>query len=720
MKFSKLVISGTITLVAIIVVLSLGGIITLKFVDSKMRFSRENIIAVEDLTMQLQTAVLEARKDEKDFFLRKDPKYLPRFDKDIKKIKGILGQMDSISSNHLDIFGVVLNVDDSLKTAIDVYDSLFHVVYDATVVIGLNEKEGLQGSFRNSAHGLMADFDSLNLRSYLPNIGELGLQIRRSEKDYLLRGKQKYVDLVHQKIEILEQEVRNSSMPEEYKQEVLKKSEIYKKEFDELVAQNKEIDRNISDFRDAIHSAEPLVDNVATTCDNVLLSQQKSMDKVIGTIITLFILFVIVAILFSLLLLRKIIFELKNKLGAEPSVIVDIAKELALGNINIDLNQYDSFGEFGVFSEMKKLVEAMKQSVNVAEKIAEGDISERVDPMSDKDVLGTAMEQMVTSLNRVTSGIIAGSNQIEESANQVSDASQALAETATNQAATIEELSSSMLEIKTEAEINAEKANELKKVASDTVDIAKDGTMSMAELKTTMDEVVDSSNQVVKIIKVIDDIAFQTNLLALNAAVEAARAGQHGKGFAVVADEVRNLAARSAKAAKETADLINASNKGAQNSAEMTAKTAEVFDDIVKRFSAVGDDIDTIRDIAESQRGAVKEINDALENLSTSIQNTSATSEETAATSEEMNSQAMELKKLVGFFKVSKGANNGNYNEIESISYASSESRLNALPNKGSRNNSTSDDNDSYGNDENSNDSFTSTVKSVDDEPLEY
>ncbi|MFS6555623.1 methyl-accepting chemotaxis protein, partial [Parabacteroides distasonis] len=75
----------------------------------------------------------------------------------------------------------------------------------------------------------------------------------------------------------------------------------------------------------------------------------------------------------------------------------------------------------------------------------------------------------------------------------------------------------------------------------------------------TMTEIADSSQQIAHITGVIDSIAFQTNILALNAAVEAARAGEAGKGFAVVAEEVRSLAAKSAAASGETAELIEES-----------------------------------------------------------------------------------------------------------------------------------------------------------------
>ena len=88
-----------------------------------------------------------------------------------------------------------------------------------------------------------------------------------------------------------------------------------------------------------------------------------------------------------------------------------------------------------------------------------------------------------------------------------------------------------------------------------TIQEASKGQKQMKNMVGSMTDICKMSEQMKKVMKTIDEIAFHTNLLALNAAVEAARAGQHGKGFTVVAEEVRNLAARSAKAAKETAAL---------------------------------------------------------------------------------------------------------------------------------------------------------------------
>ena len=131
-------------------------------------------------------------------------------------------------------------------------------------------------------------------------------------------------------------------------------------------------------------------------------------------------------------------------------------------------------------------------------------------------------------------------------------------------------MSASIAEIASQTASNAQNAEKANDLTVGTKEKAQLGNEEMQEMLSAMEEINASSANISKIIKVIDEIAFQTNILALNAAVEAARAGQHGKGFAVVAEEVRNLAARSAKAAKETTDMIEGSMAKVETGRELT------------------------------------------------------------------------------------------------------------------------------------------------------
>ena len=126
----------------------------------------------------------------------------------------------------------------------------------------------------------------------------------------------------------------------------------------------------------------------------------------------------------------------------------------------------------------------------------------------------------------------------------------------------------------------------------------------MQQMVEAMEEIRVASQSVANVIKVIEEIAFQTNMLALNAAVEAAHAGQHGKGFAVVAEEVRNLAARSAKAAKETADLIAGSVSKTENGAKIADQTAAALGEITTRIAQASDLVRGIALLLESDINA--------------------------------------------------------------------------------------------------------------------
>lgn len=211
-----------------------------------------------------------------------------------------------------------------------------------------------------------------------------------------------------------------------------------------------------------------------------------------------------------------------------------------------------------------------------------------------------------------------------------------------------------MNEIASQTKQNAENASHANKLAGEAKEYAERGNQQVGEMVAAMKEISESSRNISKIIKVIDEIAFQTNLLALNAAVEAARAGKHGKGFAVVAEEVRNLAARSAKAAKETAEMIEGAVKKIEDGTAMADRTAEALTQIVSAATKVTDLVAEIAAASNEQAQGVSQITQGLSQIDQVTQQNTAHAEESASAAEELSSQAMLLQQLISSFKLAE------------------------------------------------------------------
>lgn len=254
---------------------------------------------------------------------------------------------------------------------------------------------------------------------------------------------------------------------------------------------------------------------------------------------------------------------------------------------------------------------------------------------------------IVGSLTRISDDLTGGAEEVTSAAGHVFSVSQSLADGASNQAATIEQTSASMIEISAMTKQNAENVGQTDRLISDARKVIDAANDSMGLLIKSMGEIAQASEETSHIIKTIDEIAFQTNLLALNAAVEAARAGEAGAGFAVVADEVRNLAMRAAGAAQNIAELIEGTVQKVQAGSSLVAVTSQSFREAADSTAKISMLMSEIAVASREQATGIEQVNLGVAELDTTTQQNAAIAEETASASEELHAQAGQMKETV-------------------------------------------------------------------------
>jgi len=251
-----------------------------------------------------------------------------------------------------------------------------------------------------------------------------------------------------------------------------------------------------------------------------------------------------------------------------------------------------------------------------------------------------SQKSIIQPLSRVVRDIRESSAQTSAASGQIAATSQHLAQSATEQAASLDQINDSLANVSTKIRNTADGSQQAKVLADETSSAAMRGTEDMVRMDKAMLEIGTATQGVSKIVKTIDEVAFQTNILALNAAVEAARAGEAGAGFAVVADEVRSLAQRSAQAAKETEALVG-------DALERTVRGSTICSDVVARLKQIEDRgkplneaVGLIAMAAHDQRANIETVTRSLSELNQATQGIAASAEESAAAASELNAQS--------------------------------------------------------------------------------
>ena len=317
---------------------------------------------------------------------------------------------------------------------------------------------------------------------------------------------------------------------------------------------------------------------------------------------------------------------------------VNLADAVSIGDLeqNIEHKSNDEIRD--LVHSMSRMTANLRNTATIASQISNGDLTVSPKPLSEKDTLGIALEQMVERLRGVVADAIAAAENVSAGSQELSSSSEQVSQGATEQAASAEEASASMEEMAANIKQNADNASQTEKIARQS---AKDAEAS-GEAVT---RAVQAMRTIAEKIGIVQEIARQTDLLALNAAVEAARAGEHGKGFAVVASEVRKLAERSQSAAAEISSMSGDTVKAAQEAGDMLGR---LVPDIRKTAELVSE----ISAACREQDVGAAQINEAIQQLDKVTQQNAGASEQMSATSEELDSQAEELQTSIAFFKV--------------------------------------------------------------------
>ncbi len=407
---------------------------------------------------------------------------------------------------------------------------------------------------------------------------------------------------------------------------------------------------------------------------------------------------VILAAVIGIALSRSLANPIKN--------MAQTALNLSLGDIEQEV-AYASRDEVGVLADsFRALIAYQRDMAQAAEKIAAGDLTVRVQPVSDKDVLGHSFARMIANLREQVKQLQTSALSLKAAASQLAAASSQAGQATSQIAATVQQVAAgvgqqsesvsrtanvmdqmahtidgvargaqeqaqaaaratqlsaqlhqAIQQVAAIARAVSEGAAAASKVAAHGQETVHHTVEGMQSIRAKVDlsaekiaEMSNRSNQIGVIVETIEDIASQTNLLALNAAIEAARAGEHGKGFAVVADEVRKLAERSANATREIGALIKAIQTSVSETVNAMLESAHEVEKGVESAGEAGNalqqilqTVEQVNQQAQQAARAAVEMEKAANEMIAAVDSVSAVIEENTAATEQMSASSSEV-----------------------------------------------------------------------------
>ncbi|WP_345881581.1 methyl-accepting chemotaxis protein [Shewanella algae] len=584
-------------------------------------------IAIQKV-VELDKEVLSMRKNEKDFFGRQDLKYVEIHQQEAQATAQLMQELAVIFKEY-DLPEAPIN---SFNRDLASYRQLFAGVVKLQQEIGLDPKSGLYGELRSAVHNV----ESLVAEHNVPELMVLMLQLRRNEKDFMLRRDLSYLNKFDSNIERFNEALSASLLDYSVRNNIEQLMSKYQQSFKSLVAKEQQLGLDESkgmmgQLREAIFATESSSTKLRELAiAKVENEQQNSFMQGLA----LFGLIALVLVISTVVIIRSIMGPVERITGVISRI--EQQKDLSL---RCDVGSNDELGMIGrhfnsMVESFQKLIEQVIESVD-------------------------AMRQSCEELSR---NAISASEGVSKQLNETDMVATAI----TEMGATIDEIAKNTELAAGKAEQTHHNAQEGQIGVEDTISKIQSLAQQLDDSANVVAELEKDSQTIGSVLDVIRGIAEQTNLLALNAAIEAARAGEQGRGFAVVADEVRSLAMRTQESTEEIAsiiqtlqsrthsivDIMEQSQKQGGESAQQAASAGTLLAQINADVTNIMDMSTQIAAAIEEQSMVAAEVNKNVVVIRDIAEESAQAAEENATASDEVRHRADYLHQAVSQFKI--------------------------------------------------------------------
>lgn len=584
-------------------------------------------IAIQKV-VELDKEVLSMRKNEKDFFGRQDLKYVEIHQQEAQATAQLMQELAVIFKEY-DLPEAPIN---SFNRDLASYRQLFAGVVKLQQEIGLDPKSGLYGELRSAVHNV----ESLVAEHNVPELMVLMLQLRRNEKDFMLRRDLSYLNKFDSNIERFNEALSASLLDYSVRSNIEQLMSKYQQSFKSLVAKEQQLGLDESkgmmgQLREAIFATETSSTKLRELAIAKVENEQQN-SFMLG--LALFGLIALVLVISTVVIIRSIMGPVERITGVISRI--EQQKDLSL---RCDVGSNDELGMIGrhfnsMVESFQKLIEQVIESVDT-------------------------MRQSCEELSR---NAISASEGVSKQLNETDMVATAI----TEMGATIDEIAKNTELAAGKAEQTHHNAQEGQIGVEDTISKIQSLAQQLDDSANVVAELEKDSQTIGSVLDVIRGIAEQTNLLALNAAIEAARAGEQGRGFAVVADEVRSLAMRTQESTEEIAsiiqtlqsrthsivDIMEQSQKQGGESAQQAASAGTLLAQINADVTNIMDMSTQIAAAIEEQSMVAAEVNKNVVVIRDIAEESAQAAEENATASDEVRHRADYLHQAVSQFKI--------------------------------------------------------------------